>query len=265
MEENDFLKTEVMDKLESDGGLIGIFRTIACIGDSLSSGEIEQLYSDGKRSYHDLYEYSWGQYIARFSGSKVYNFSRGGMTAKWYIDTYADENGFWDKDKACQAYIIALGVNDMFGANMEIGSVDDVNFDDYTKNKPTIAGYYAQIIQKYKEISPDARFFLLTLPKSIDGEESEAKKAEFRRLILDFEKAFTHTNVVDLYTYAPKYDEDFKRKFYYNGHLNASGYYLTAKFVSSLITRIVLEKPEEFYQVPLINKKPYNHEIEKKK
>ena len=35
MEENDFLKTEVMDKLESDGGLIGIFRTIACIGDSL--------------------------------------------------------------------------------------------------------------------------------------------------------------------------------------------------------------------------------------
>lgn len=265
MSNDTFLKTEVMDRLVDDGGLISIFRTIACVGDSLSSGEMEQLYSDGHRSYHDLYEYSWGQFIARSAGCKVYNFSRGGMSAKWYIDTYADENGFWDKDKACQAYVIALGVNDMFGSNQEIGSVEDIDFNDYTKNKQTIAGYYAQIIQRYKQISPDARFFLVTMPKAGDGEAKEAQKVEFAKVMYDFAKVFTHTHVVDLNAYAPEYDEDFKRKFYFNNHLNPAGYYLTSRFISSLITRVILEDPEDFYQVALIDKKGYNHEIEKDK
>ncbi|MBE6793009.1 MAG: SGNH/GDSL hydrolase family protein, partial [Ruminococcaceae bacterium] len=32
-----------LDTLVSDGGFCGIFRTIGCIGDSLSSGELESL------------------------------------------------------------------------------------------------------------------------------------------------------------------------------------------------------------------------------
>ena len=52
--------------------------------------------------------------IARKNGLKGYNFSRGGMTAKEYIESFAESQGFWDKDKACQAYVIALGVNDIY-------------------------------------------------------------------------------------------------------------------------------------------------------
>ena len=66
-----------LDCIKPDGGFTAIFRTIACIGDSLSSGEFESLTEDGQRGYHDLFEYSWGQYIARAAGCKVYNFSRG--------------------------------------------------------------------------------------------------------------------------------------------------------------------------------------------
>ena len=58
-----------LERLLPDGGFCGIFRTIACIGDSLSSGEFESMNEEGKRGYHDYYEYSWGQYIARTIGS----------------------------------------------------------------------------------------------------------------------------------------------------------------------------------------------------
>lgn len=71
-----------LDNIVYDGGFTRIFRTIGCIGDSLSSGEHESRDAEGKAGYHDFYDYSWGQYIARNAGIKVYNFSKGGMSAK---------------------------------------------------------------------------------------------------------------------------------------------------------------------------------------
>ena len=54
-----------LDRLVEGYSRTSIFRTIAFIGDSLSSGEFETRDEAGKAHYHDLYEYSWGQYIAR--------------------------------------------------------------------------------------------------------------------------------------------------------------------------------------------------------
>lgn len=96
-----------LDRLVDSYSNTSVFRKIAFVGDSLSSGEFETRDENGKAGYHDLYEYSWGQYIARKNGLLAYNFSRGGMTAKEYIETFAEQKGFWDKDKACQAYVIA--------------------------------------------------------------------------------------------------------------------------------------------------------------
>ena len=104
-----------LDVIKPDGGFFGIFRTVACVGDSLSSGEFESTDENGNKGYHDYYEYSWGQYMARAAGNTVYNFSRGGMSAKWYLDSFGNEICAWDKSKACQAYIFALGVNDLMG------------------------------------------------------------------------------------------------------------------------------------------------------
>ena len=56
---NDFYITEnekPLERILNDGGFCGIFRTIACIGDSLSSGEFETIDSDGKHSYYDFYD-----------------------------------------------------------------------------------------------------------------------------------------------------------------------------------------------------------------
>ena len=137
-----------LQRMVVDGGYCAIFRTIACIGDSLSSGEFDFIEPNGKGSGIDLYEYSWGQFLARDIGAKVYNFSQGGMTAKDYVQWYANDNGFWNEDKLAQAYIIALGVNDIINRNITIGSVSDIDKNDYQKNKETFAGYYGEIIQK---------------------------------------------------------------------------------------------------------------------
>jgi len=92
-----------LDNIPEDGGFSAIFRTIACIGDSLSSGEFESRNPDGSRGYHDMFEYSWGQFIARQIGAKVYNFSRGGMTAIEYVKSFAEANDMWSKEKLAQA------------------------------------------------------------------------------------------------------------------------------------------------------------------
>ena len=122
----------------TDGGYTSIFRTIACVGDSLSSGEFETLdEGTGVRHYYDMFEYSWGQYIARSCGAKVLNFSKGGLTAKEYCDSFAEANGFWDKEKACQAYVIALGVNDIYNQNKPLGDISDINTENWRENKET--------------------------------------------------------------------------------------------------------------------------------
>ena len=247
-----------LDELLPDGGYTAIFRRIACVGDSLSSGEFEALSADGNKSYHDIFEYSWGQFLARMTGSTAYNFSRGGMSAKEYCESFAEANGFWDKDKACQAYIIALGVNDILNAGQEIGSTADIDLENYENNAKTFAGYFGKMIQKYREIQPYARFFLVTMPKQgKDDEVRTQKKKAHAKLLHDFAKLFPYTYVVDLFEHAPVYDEAFVEKFFLFGHLNPAGYLLTAKMIATYIDHIVRSDFKAFKQVGMIERTQY--------
>ena len=248
-----------LDKILPDAGFTSIFRTIGCVGDSLSSGEHESTDESGTRKgYHDYYEYSWGQYIARTAGCKVYNFSRGGMTAKEYVQSFAESKDFWNPDLACQAYILALGVNDILNQKQPIGDISDINFEDYTKNADTFCGWYAAIIQRLKKIQPKARFFLMTIPDGNDRGTRE-QRMEHAALLYKLAEVFDFTYVIDLFKYAPVYDEEFMRHFYLGNHLNAAGYVLTAKMVMSYIDYIIRSAPEDFTQVGFIGKDVHNY------
>lgn len=249
-----------LDNIPADGGFCGIFRTIACIGDSLSSGEFESTDDKGNKGYHDYFEYSWGQYIARAVGTKVYNFSRGGMSAIDYWNNFAEANKFWDEDKLAQCYIIALGVNDLFGLNQTIGSVADIDLADYNNNADTFAGYYAKIIQRYKSMQPKARFFLMTMPRDCDNAEGAAKKEAHARLLYDLANLFDYTYVLDFNKYAPVYDAEFHRHFFLGGHLNAAGYLLTARMTAAYIDYIIRNNPDDFTQAGFIGTPFYNHD-----
>lgn len=233
-----------LDRIVSDGGFTKIFRTIGCIGDSLSSGEFECVDKDMNKSYHDFYEYSWGQFIARTCGSNVYNFSRGGMTGEWFMDA-AHGWGWFDCSKRAQAYIFALGVNDLYGRKFPVGTVNDRMED------KTFAGWYIEIIRRYREIQPQAKFFLMTMVHTGD-KDTDAVADAHAELLYKIAEKFDNTYIIDLCKYGPIYDEFFKSKFYLHGHLNPMGYELTARMVMSYIDYIIRHNMDDFKHVGLI-------------
>lgn len=241
-----------LDNLVTNGGYTAIFRTISCIGDSLSSGEFEADNGNGGSSYHDMLEYSWGQFLARMCGSKVYNFSHGGMTAKEYCEKFAEHNGFWNPKYASQAYIIALGVNDILWQKQAIGQISDIDFKDRHNNKKTFAGYYAEIIQRLKAIQPRAKFFLMTMPREEEDESFLELKRKHSLLLHELAEKFDNTYVIDLFKYAPVYGKEFKEKFYLRGHMNPMGYLLTANITASYIDYIIRHNTEAFKEIGFI-------------
>lgn len=250
-----------LDNIVSNGGFCGIFRTIACIGDSLSSGELES-FIDGKVGYHDYYDISWGQFFARDAGCKVYNFSRGGMTAKEYCEGFAEEKGFYSEELKAQAYIIALGANDcsrVLKGMIEFGSIDDVHPDAPESNAKTFVGYYGKIISDYKKIQPKAKFFLMTMPKDTENAEDRAILYDkFQEIPYQLCEIFDNCYVVDLRKYAPLYDEAFRSKFFLGGHMNSAGYRFTALMVESYIDYIIRHNFEDFSQIGFVGTEFYN-------
>lgn len=260
-----------LEKLLEGGGFCGIFRKIGCIGDSLSSGEFEYVFDNNERTYADMFEYSWGQHVARTVGCTVYNFSRGGMTAEEYFKTFAEENNFWDKEKACSAYILALGVNDFFGQKKPLGTKKDV-CDDLNDPTDTFIGYYTAIIKKIqKEIQPNAKFFLMTMLRktpycadsncaSSDNENYDAIVDSHADALYMIAKAIPNCYVIDFRKYGPADDDYFKQKFYMNGHLTPAGYILIGQMTISYVDYIIRHNIKDFDMVGFIGKE---HLLEK--
>lgn len=253
-----------LDHIVQNGGFCGIFRTICCIGDSLSSGEHESRIN-GENGFHDYYDYSWGQFLARDAGCTVYNFSKGGMHARKY-DEFATERGFYDEKYKSQAYILALGVNDVskiMNGDWVLGNITDINPADPAQNKDSFAGCYGKIISKYKEIEPRAKFFLMTMPRDCRLPAREEMNDRHAALLHEIADLFENCYVLDFRKYAPIYDEEFRKNFYLAGHMNAAGYRLTALMVESYIDYIVRNNPDDFRQIGFVGT-PFYNENEKR-
>ena len=233
-------------------GWCSIIHRWGFIGDSLCSGEHEYCRADGSRVWDDIYEYSWGQrMIAAIGGSAVgYNFSQGGETAKGWIDH------FWDypmnrnadiraKSHLCQAYIVALGCNDK--RDFKPGDAHkDINLEDYTKNAETFAGYYGGIIQRVKELQPDAHFFVVTLPEMYGD---KVFSAQVRAMAVLFDQVY----VIDFEKYAPDFKSpELRERYMLLGHLNAAGYQYVAWMFMTYINSIIEQNLPAFADVALM-------------
>ena len=252
-----------LDNLVTDGGFTSILREIVCVGDSLSSGEFEHIDENGTYTFHDKFDYSWGQFIARSAGVKVYNYSRGGMSAKEYMQTFAEANDFFNPDVIPNAYIIALGINDLLCLKQPLGDISDIDLENPENNKDTFAGWYARIILKYKSINPNAKFFFVTMPmeNSLDDVANPIKK-QHAKLLYQFAEMFSNSYVIDLFKYAPLCDKEYKDKFYLEGHLNPAGYKLAAVLISSYINYIIKSDYKAFKQVGFIGTEYYKKSLE---
>ena len=248
-------------EIRHDGGRMCIFRSIGCIGDSLTSGEFE-FDNNGTKGYWDCYDYSWGKYIERETGINTEIFSHGGHTAKHlYIEADRQNSGtpsinnLFSRSNAKQGYIIALGINDMNNINGNTGLYTkglgnpetDIDLENFDNNADSFTGWYAKVIQRIKTIQPDAKFFLVTCP-----DDGGADRERFADLIVKIAAKLENCYVLDLYRNAPTYDENFKKIHYCGGHLNALGYLYTSYLFMSYIDWIIKNNPEDFSLVQFI-------------
>ncbi len=255
-------KFNAFTDLSPDGGMTAVLRKVGIFGDSLASGEQEYTQTDGSNGYHDDYDLSWGQFMARKCGIEVVNYTRGGLTAAGF-QTLAHHRMVFNPLNKCKAYIIALGVNDsrrvdeLYGG--EFGTMADVDMDDHTKNKGSFVGYYVKMIQQIKALEPYARIFVTTIPKIYQTETDEAtKKAETMRdrhaeLLRSLPQYFDRTYVIDLRAQDFYVNtEEFNRKYKLGGHLSSVGYKFFGDVFATYIDHIICENPEQFSSVGLI-------------
>lgn len=237
-----------LDTMRENCGFTGIFKEIGVIGDSLSSGEFESVDENGEIQYHDMYEYSWAAVIERLTGTHFHNYSRGGMTAKEFYETWADKNDFWQWN---QAYMIGLGNNDLFVFHHEVGSVKDINPMQPEKNPDTFFGNLGRIMSRLKSIEKDARIFLISMQRRGDKETDAVIESVAREM----EKVctlFSFTYLIDMTSYGPVYDEKMWKRFGMGFHPNAMGYYAYGLLIGNYVDYIIRKNPEDFFEVPFI-------------
>ena len=236
-----------LDIIKETCGFAGVFKQRGVIGDSLASGEFESHDENGNIVYTDMYEYSWPAVLERITGTKYNNYSRGGMTAREYVQSWADENGFWQWN---QAYIIALGNNDSFVFGHPLGSVKDVNVDCPQDNDDTFFGNMGKIVSKLKTIEPNARIFVVT--PQLRG---EACDNDIRYIASELAKLcdmFEFTYLLDMTAHAPVYDAEMRKSFGLGFHPNPMGYYAYALIVGNYIDYIIRSNPQEFATIPFV-------------
>jgi hypothetical protein len=239
-----------LDRIPDDGGFCAIFRTIGVVGDSMSAGELEGTGEAGETTYHDFFSNSWGQYLARLTHSTARIFARGGMTAREYWESYADSQNFWSTDLACQAYLLALGVNDLNDPATVLGTVSDALSD---SRPATFAGWYGAIVRRLMAIQPDAKFFFLTIPREEnEPDERRLPRDAHARLLHGLADALPNAYVIDLRRDAPVYDADMKKHFFMGNHMNPCGYLLAAKMTAAYIDYLIRHDMEAFMQIPFI-------------
>lgn len=239
-----------LDNLKATCGFAGIFKEIGIIGDSLSAGEFESHDEHGNIVYHDMYEYSWPAVLQRLPGTVCHNYSRGGMTAREYYESWADKNDFWQWN---QAYIIALGNNDVFVCGHPVGSVEDIHPQAPESNPDTFFGNMGRIVSKLKSMEKDARIFLVSMQRR--GEEAGDPiicgiADEMKKMC----RLFSYTYLIDMAHDGPVYDEEMRKTFAMGFHPNAVGYYSYGLMIGNYIDYLIRKNPDDFFEVPFIGK-----------
>lgn len=136
---------------------ISLFEKIGVVGDSFASGYLYN--NDNGNNYYNL---SWVQILSRSSGIIGYNFTKGGLSTRtWLQDTNYGLSKLLSTDK-CGLYILTLGINDIYISNY-IGTISDINDEDPSLNPDTFYGNYGKIISNILSYSPKSKIIISTI------------------------------------------------------------------------------------------------------
>lgn len=224
-------------------GAFSAFAKFGVVGDSLSVGHMTDPETE-EMSPRNIY-YSWGQQLARKNGNICLNFGFSGATTKtWFIHANRGFNQLAIEDNKCQAYIIGLGTND----TGEIGSIADIDWNDYNNNLDSFYGNYSKILQAINVFAPKSKIFVFTIPYP----RSDVSKNNAIREI----SQNSQLNNVFLVDLDANYNDLFKSEYitnnYYKSHCTAIGYANCALINEIAISDVMNANGEKFRDVAFI-------------
>lgn len=251
----------IEDRFKDASGLLdniefSVFAKWGVIGDSLSVGHTTD--ADGNAHGRNIY-YSWGQFLARKIGNTCLNFGRSGIDSKGWMSDGNCYPKLINPDNLCQCYIIALGANDAANvADVPIGTISDIDFNNMDNNADTVYGWYAKVINAVKTTAPKAPIFLFTIPYPRNTtSEVVAINNMIRELVTN--NNFSNLYLVDL---DANYNDYFKSGKMYNmigntgWHLTALGYLYESRVIEMALSKVIYDNYEDFQNVPFI---PYGN------
>lgn len=234
---------------------IEMFERFGVIGDSFASGDI--VTSHGQ---YEVYELSWGQMLARMSGSTGVNYSRGGYGTYKFVDPSDPQYNNYclgkllsdiQNSNACGLYLCCLGINDsnsqrVFGdknGGLEyLGTSADVNLSDPTQNANSFWGNYGRIIQTIQSESPNSKIVMCTFCRNNSG--TQYAYDEYIEAIQEIAEFF------GLPCITLTDDKFFNSSFYINhlvsNHPTAPQYVGYAKAIERLLSRAIVGNYDYF-------------------
>lgn len=226
-----------------------IFKKVVCCGDSYTSGHI-QLKGESHATILNE-DYSWVNYMATLTGNNWLNCGRSGANV-W---TWQTTDRGLPRAKSfgkSQAYVIGLMINDVStGVNhVDLGTIADVGTDNRT--------YYAglsKIIRELASISPKAKIFVNTCPKTTEG-YFEYNNAV--REIVELYKETYDVYCIDLSKYSYLYKNSSLVNDMVNGHYTAIGYEQFAEIYEYILSEYINNHISEFQNVHKIE---YDYDI----
>lgn len=137
---------------------LSLFEKFGVVGDSFASGE---LYFNS--SYHDKYNISWGQIMARKHGTLCTNYSSGGLTTRSWL-TATKGLPLLLSSNAEDIYYLALGINDVYSLGINyLGVITDItDHESYADYGDTFYGNYGRIIEQIQTHAPHAKIVMFT-------------------------------------------------------------------------------------------------------
>ena len=216
-----------------------IFKRVCCCGDSYTSGHI--VAADGTSTGVNE-EFAWPHYMSTATGNEWINCGQSGANA---ITWQTAGRGLTKAQSAgkVQAYMIGLMINDSSNTanGIDLGTVDDIGTD-----AQTYYGGMSAIIRELNAISPNAKIFVMTCPRTYSPFPS------YNQAVKDIVAAYKDTypvHCLDLLAYTDLYNLPSITGDDIGGHYTAIGYEQFAEVLSAILSEYINEHISEFQDV----------------
>lgn len=139
---------------------ISMFDRVGIVGDSYASGAT---YGVNDTNDGEHYGIAWGRVLAKRNNISVDIFAASGLSTKTWLE---NSNGLpallsrAPKD----LYLLCLGINDNKTGADPIGTIADIDDEDYTKNSNTFCGNYGRIVSQTMKYAPLAKIVFVVPP-----------------------------------------------------------------------------------------------------